>query len=118
MKLLSAFYSTLLLSLAQLSYSADLAENVYRSIRIIEPKRNQKIQRPGEFSVIAESRPNLKSGDRMQLFLDGEAHRIPNTEGRFSVSSVSSGQHTLQVKIIDQGAGVLESSAVRTISVE
>lgn len=96
----------------------DPGERTYRSARIIEPEEGQVIQRPGTFSVIVDVEPNLRSGHRVQLFLDGEAHRIPNTEGRFSVSSTASGEHTLQVKVIDQGSGVLESSAVRTITVE
>ncbi len=118
MKLLTVLCVSALLCLA-LTMHADVAdEDHYQSVGIIEPEQDQKIQRPGDFSVIAVSEPNLQSGHRIQLYLDGEAHRIPNTEGRFSVSGITSGQHELQVKIIDQGAGVLKSSAVRNISIE
>ena len=118
MKLLTALCASALLYLPHILHADVGTDAGYRSVRIIEPERDQKIQRPGNFSVIAESEPNLQAGHRIQLFLDGEAHRIANTEGRFSVSGITSGQHQLQVKIIDQGAGVLKSSVVRTISVE
>ncbi len=120
MKLLNALCVSILLCVSYGS-NADVtsaSDSAYRSLRIIEPERNQRIPRPGDFSVIAESEPNLKSGHRVQLFLNGGARGIPNTEGRFSVSGVTSGQHDLQVNIIDQGGGVLKSSAVRAISVE
>lgn len=90
----------------------------YRSVVIIEPEANQRIARPGKFSVITDTDPDLQPGHRVQLFIDGYPHRIPNMEGRFSVPSAASGQHDLQVKVIDQGGGELAASAVRTIVVE
>lgn len=117
-KLLLVASCITLQSLCTPAYAESSRERDYQSTLIIEPEEGQVIRRPGTFSVIADVEPNLQSGHRMQLFLDGEVYNMPNTEGRFSVTSTTSGQHQLQVKIIDQSSSVLESSALRTITVE
>lgn len=69
---------------------------------------------PGNFSVSASVKPDLRKGQALQLFMDGQAQGEPQTGTSWNLTNVFRGGHDLTVNLLDKEGQVLASSdAVR-----
>ena len=69
---------------------------------------------PGNFSVSGRAEPPLGPGERLQLFMDGEAVGPPQVGASWGLQGVLRGPHDLVIRRVTSGGKVLaESDAVR-----
>ena len=69
---------------------------------------------PGNFSVSGRAEPPLGPGERLQLFMDGEAVGPPQTGASWGLQGVLRGPHDLVIRrVTGSGRAVAESDAVR-----
>ncbi len=89
----------------------------YQSIQITSPEDDSVVAHgPGDFTVVISTKPALKSGDQLQLLLDGKPHQ-KSSSGSFSVKNIDRGSHSLSARILSKGGNVLKSSAAITVHV-
>ncbi len=89
------------------------ADKAY-AVSIVSPEPKQLFpNRLQAFTVSTEVTPALKEGHRLRLKIDGKTHSI--SRGSFQVSSLTIGEHTLQVEIIDAGDSVITQSDAITV---
>jgi hypothetical protein len=69
---------------------------------------------PGNFSVSGRAEPPLGPGERLQLFMDGEAVGPPQTGASWGLQGVLRGPHDLVIRrVTGSGKVIAESDAVR-----
>ncbi|KGE03893.1 DUF4124 domain-containing protein [Pseudohaliea rubra] len=69
---------------------------------------------PGNFSVSGRTEPALGPGERLQLFMDGEAVGPPQTDASWGLQGVLRGPHDLVIRRVTADGKVLaESDSVR-----
>lgn len=72
---------------------------------------------PGNFAVTATFAPALKSGERVQLELDGAVIGEPQRGGAWQLTNVFRGEHKLVVRRLDKKGKTLHSSPAVTVYV-
>lgn len=69
---------------------------------------------PGNFSVSGQAEPPLGPGERLQLFMDGEAVGPPQASASWSLQGVLRGPHDLVIRrVTSSGKAIAESDPVR-----
>lgn len=83
----------------------------YRYVRIIDPADDSGIEHgPGNFTVLANTRPGLAENHALQLYLDGAAYGKANTSGSFTLTNINRGTHELMVSVVDANGKPLKNS--------
>lgn len=84
-------------------------------VAITSPPNETTIpQGPGNFAVTAEVSRPLKSGQRLQLRLDGEPRGEPQREATWNLTNVFRGAHDLTVSVLgEEGEQIATSESVR-----
>ena len=72
---------------------------------------------PGNFAVTASFSPPLRSGERVQLLMDGTPMGGPQRGSAWQLSNVFRGEHSLVAQRIGRGGDVLDSSQPVTVYV-
>ena len=81
------------------------------SVSISSPANDEAIPvGPGNFDVVAAVEPALKSGQRLQLLMDGEAQGEPQTSTLWQLINVFNGTHTLTINLLDADNQVIATS--------
>jgi hypothetical protein len=95
------------------SSKAPKSNAAYQSLEIANPAADETFQNPeGPINAQVTLQPALKSGDTLQLLLDGQLVDSGSSTS-FSLPDVERGTHVLQARIIgSNGATVMASSSV------
>ncbi len=87
-----------------------LSPNSYDILSITSPANDSVIANGlVPFTVTTKVKPKLKSGHQLQLTIDGVAQGL--SQGNFTVESISRGEHTLKISIVDANGNMLKQSA-------
>jgi hypothetical protein len=85
------------------------------AVSITSPENETTIAMgPGNFSVSGNAEPPLGPGERLQLFMDGEAVGPPQASANWGLQGVLRGPHDLVIRRVNNsGKTVAESDSVR-----
>lgn len=84
----------------------------YESVTITSPANDATIRsNEGTLSVSVTSSPGLQGDDTFLLMMDGSKAGEGNS-GKFKLSNIDRGSHTLMVQIIHEGQTLLQSQTV------
>ena len=85
----------------------------YSRLAILSPVNEETIwNNQGNLDVALAVEPRMRSGDRINLYLDGEpVSGLPPNATRFTINRVFRGGHTLRATVVDQNGAELFSSA-------
>lgn len=82
---------------------------------ITQPKNNTTIRdNTGSIFISGGIKPIFQRGFRIQLFVDGKAHKKPQTHTMFSLKNIDRGEHQIKMDLIDQEGKVIASSKLTT----
>ena len=91
-------------------------EDIQYQINIISPEEEATVRdNNGDFEVVATVSPEIKSQFLMQLKLNGQIIAPPQVGGRFKLTNIDRGEHTIIVDAMTQNGKVLASSTPRKI---
>lgn len=86
----------------------------YQHLAIVEPADGEVASRlQGTITVSLVMQPNLRSGDRIRILVDGEARVRDSTGRRHLINGLTPGEHVLVAQIHRDGEVVKESAPVR-----
>jgi len=89
-------------------------ENDYEVV-ITQPENNATIRdNTGSIFISGGIKPIFQRGFRIQLFVDGKAHKKPQTHTMFSLKNIDRGEHQIKMDLIDQEGKVIASSKLTT----
>ena len=86
----------------------------YRSVAIQSPKEEAIRANDGRIRVVAATEPDLQSGHRAVVLLDGKATQ-PSASLTFDLAGLDRGRHELAVRIVDGKGQVLAQSRPKII---
>lgn len=92
-----------------------IIEDIYYQINIITPEEATVRDNNGDFEVVATVSPEIKSQFLMQLKLNGQIIAPPQVGGRFKLTNIDRGEHTIIVDAMTQNGKVFASSSPRKI---
>jgi hypothetical protein len=86
--------------------------NFYNSLAILTPTNEETLWNiEGMLDVALSVDPQMRDGDRVLLYLDGEqVQGLPPAATRFTINRVYRGGHTLRASIVDRNGAELFSS--------
>jgi len=81
---------------------------------IEQPKNNITIRdNTGSIIIIGSIKPIFKSGLKVQLILDGQPYKNPQTHTRFSLRNIERGEHQIKIKLLNnKGKEIALSKAI------
>ena len=86
---------------------ASAATAPYRGCAIVQPQDDQTFANIDSLTVVVQTDPQLHSGDRVYVTVDGQALNAGNPTGaQFVLSPVDRGTHTAQAQVKDSGGAV------------
>ncbi|MFN2381106.1 MAG: hypothetical protein ABR561_00955, partial [Guyparkeria sp.] len=86
----------------------------YRHLAIVEPTDGEVASRlQGSIMVEIAMQPNLQSGDRLHVLVDGEARVRDSSGRRHLINGLAPGERELTAQIHRDGEVVKESAPVR-----
>lgn len=98
----------------------DLSDNIksrvspvsYSELKIIEPSENEIISNNSNENILLKInvQPSLRSSDHLQIFVDKQLLEKTQKIDSAFLSNIPRGQHSVEVKIIDDKNNVLISS--------
>ena len=88
------------------------------SVKILSPSNNTTLT-PGErhLMVSFDIQPQMRRGHIAQLLLNGKAHSGPSTDNTFTVQSITRGQYSVKVAVVENTGKVLAQSEAVTVNV-
>ena len=93
-----------------------MIEDIQYQINIISPEEEATVRdNNGDFEVVATVSPEIKSQFLMQLKLNGQIIAPPQVGGRFKLTNIDRGEHTIIVDAMTQNGKVFASSSPRKI---
>lgn len=90
--------------------SSDIKTNEYTEFMISSPKDQDSIQNQAVLPVNIILKPELKSGDTIQLLLDGKLTGNPSTSTNLQLGQLDRGQHELSAIIVNSNQQVVKKS--------
>lgn len=85
-----------------LDITPQIIEEKYQVI-IDQPRNNITIRdNTGSIIIIGSIKPIFKSGLRVQLILDGQPYKKPQTHTRFSLRNIDRGEHQIKMKLLNE----------------
>lgn len=85
------------------------------SVSIVQPQDQSTIHDQAPIAVMVSLQPNLKTGDSLQLLVDGLPTGAPQTALQFMLQDLIRGTHQLQVRILDVNGQTLKMSLPITL---
>lgn len=85
------------------------------SVSIVQPQDQTTIHNQSPITVMASVQPSLKTGDSVQLLVDGLPMGSPQTGLQFTLQDLIRGSHQLQVRILDANGQTLKMSLPITL---
>ena len=84
------------------------AQTGYRGCAVVEPQADQSFANLDSLTVVVQTDPPLHAGDQIFVTYDGQPlNGSSATGGRFTISPVDRGTHTLQAVVRDSEGTVL-----------
>lgn len=91
----------------------------YHKLQIVSPADQQQfINDPGPVVVQVATSPALRSGDKLQLLVNGTPQGEPVASRQFTLQTMDRGEHSLSVKALDPDGKDLGSSEAIRIQVK
>ena len=92
----------------------------YESLQIVSPGQEEVLWNiEGQLDVTLSVQPPLRRDDRIELFLDDRAVRVPGGNSlRVTVPEVYRGVHVLKARIVSRDGRVLIETEPRTFAVQ
>jgi hypothetical protein len=91
----------------------------YRSVEVVSPAEQETLWNIGTMLTVQLSvQPELQTGHRYDVVLDGQRRNMNTTAARVVVPDVFRGTHTLQAVVIDSAGRELMRSSTRTFFVQ
>ncbi len=82
---------------------------------ITQPKNNATIRdNTGSIFISGGIKPIFQRGFKIQLYVDGIAHKKPQTHTMFSLKNIDRGEHQIKMDLIDKEGKVIASSKLTT----
>jgi hypothetical protein len=79
----------------------------YRGCAIVQPQDDQAFANVESLTVVVQTDPQLHSGDKVYVMVDGQSLNGGNPTGpQFVLSPVDRGTHTAQAQVKDSGGAV------------
>lgn len=99
------------------SAPSDANSKPYKSFEIISPTDQASIQNQPKLNIDIKLDPALRSGDRVQIYLDGKewGKALPSIHFEFTIPD--RGQHSLSAAVFDANLKLLEQTNTITIYV-
>lgn len=85
------------------------------AVSIVQPHDQSTLHNQAPIIVMASVQPALKTGDSLQLLVDGLPMGAPQTESQFTIQDLIRGTHQLQVRILDVNGQTLKMSLPITL---
>lgn len=82
----------------------------YKSFKLISPENNASIQNQPVITVTVATEPEFRSGDVVQVYLDGKPWSEPVSGTRIDMVNVERGEHTLSATLMDSNRQTLKQS--------
>jgi len=83
------------------------AATPYRGCAIVQPQDDQTFTNIDSLTVVVQTDPQLHTGDRVYVTVDGQAVNAGNASGaQFVLSPVDRGTHTAQAQVKDSSGAV------------
>ena len=90
----------------------------YKVLRIVTPVPDDTIRNNiGLIDVVIEVEPELRGGDRVVLYLDGQNAGESKSAREFTLQNIDRGTHVIQFKVIDSKGKEVGASSRLTIHV-
>jgi len=92
----------------------------YENFEIVSPKQEEVFWNiGGELDVSVQSRPRIRSGHEIVLFMDGqEVQRVPRGRTRARLQDVVRGTHSLRAEVRDRGGNTVATTAAVQFTVQ
>lgn len=92
----------------------------YENFEIVSPKQEEVFWNiGGELDVSVQSRPRIRSGHEIVLFMDGqEVQRVPRGQMRARLQDVVRGTHSLRAEVRDRGGKTVATTAAVKFTVQ
>ncbi|WP_286264303.1 DUF4124 domain-containing protein [Thalassotalea atypica] len=82
---------------------------------ITQPENNATIRdNSGSVYISGGIKPIFKRGHKIQLYLDGNPHKKPQTHSMFALRNIDRGEHQIKMDLIDDKGKVIASSEAVT----
>ena len=82
---------------------------------ITHPQDNATIRdNTGSVYISGGIKPVFKQGFTIQLYVDGKAHKKPQTRSMFSLRDMDRGEHQIKMNLLDNKGKVIASSKIVT----
>ncbi|MBV8911344.1 MAG: DUF4124 domain-containing protein, partial [Gammaproteobacteria bacterium] len=79
----------------------------YRGCAIVQPQDDQSLANVDALTVVVQTEPALRSGDQIFITYDGQPLNANAGGGRFTISPVDRGTHTLAAGVRDSAGTVV-----------
>lgn len=89
----------------------------YTLFTMTNPIDQQTFQNQREIPVEVSTKPDLQKGDKIQLYLDGQAYGDAATSTHLMMNQVERGSHTVSAAIVSESKTVLKQTPAITIFV-
>lgn len=91
-------------------YAQAQTASLYSSVAVVQPAHDSTVfDNAGNVEVAVATSPDLRSGDRIALVLDGRQRSVQQA-ARFKLSGIERGQHTLEARIVDDSGDTIIAS--------
>lgn len=90
---------------------------MYSTFMIVSPQDQQNTQGQSPIPVKIRLEPALKTGNKIQLFIDGQAFGAPFAGLDSALSGVKRGEHQLSAAIVDANNAIVQQSNSLTLHV-
>lgn len=81
------------------------------TIKITQPQASATLRNnQGYVSIVAEIKPTLKKGDKIQLIFDGQPLGLPQQNSSFALNDVNRGSHTVALQVVDADGKTISTS--------
>lgn len=92
------------------------ATTAYTNFNIASPKGDEvTFQNTRQIPVLIDIEPELKEGDKIQLYVDNQPYGEPKDSLSFTLEDLERGEHVLEARLLGQNSQLLKTSRSITL---
>jgi len=103
-------------------FAAESAEDeveTYANVSILSPGNDETIRdNAGTVTVAVAMNPDLRAGDQLVLFMDGQPSTVAAQGTSFTLNNVDRGTHTVGVRVMDSSGRVAAEATPSTFHLQ
>ncbi|OGT50950.1 MAG: hypothetical protein A3F17_08165 [Gammaproteobacteria bacterium RIFCSPHIGHO2_12_FULL_41_15] len=92
-------------------------ESTYTTFALTAPEEQQTFQNQRTIPVVLTVDPALRTGDKIQLLVDGEPYGDPQAQTGLTLQNLPRGTHAIQATLLDKTGQPIKTSNAATIYV-